>query len=138
MYIHVHVYACTVHVHVPLGSLKIDSCYSFENYYYNYSLYMWVCCVTLPCCLFDLACFFFPSFSSLIMYMYVHMFIFIIFFPLTLDLLVRCVKPVIQDFIMVIGRERARNAPINSLFTSTPTLQHTSAHTRARSHSVWL
>ena len=26
----------------------------------------WVCCVALPCCLFDLACFFLPSFSSLI------------------------------------------------------------------------
>ena len=25
-----------------------------------------VCCVALPCCLFDLACFFLPSFSSLI------------------------------------------------------------------------
>ena len=35
-----------------------------------------VCCVTLPCCLFDLACFFLSSFSSLIktctcMYMYI-------------------------------------------------------------------
>ena len=27
---------------------------------------IWVCCVALPCCLFDLACFFLPSFSSLI------------------------------------------------------------------------
>ena len=26
----------------------------------------WVCCVALHCCLFDLACFFLPSFSSLI------------------------------------------------------------------------
>ena len=26
----------------------------------------WVCCVALPCCVFDLACFFFSSFSSLI------------------------------------------------------------------------
>ena len=26
----------------------------------------WVCCVALSCCLFDLACFFLPSFSSLI------------------------------------------------------------------------
>ena len=25
-----------------------------------------MCCVALPCCLFDLACFFLPSFSSLI------------------------------------------------------------------------
>ena len=29
-------------------------------------MYMWVCCVALLCCLFDLACFFLPSFSSLI------------------------------------------------------------------------
>ena len=48
---------------------------------------------------------------------------------LTLLLLVRWVKPVIQDFIMVMGRQRALNAPINSLLTSEPTLQHTSAHT---------
>ena len=27
--------------------------------------YNWVCCVALPCCVFDLACFFLPSFSSL-------------------------------------------------------------------------
>ena len=52
---------------------------------------LWVCCVALPCCLFDLACFFLPSFSSVIktcvcvhvciwthyvvpmcMYMYIH------------------------------------------------------------------
>ena len=26
----------------------------------------WVYCVALPCCLFDLACFFLPSFTSLI------------------------------------------------------------------------
>ena len=38
----------------------------------------WVCCVALPCCLFDLACFFLPSFSSLIktftcvLYIYIH------------------------------------------------------------------
>ena len=28
-------------------------------------VYTWVCCVALPCCLFDLACFFLPSFSRL-------------------------------------------------------------------------
>ena len=44
----------TVHIHVYLRQLiflrRSD----------------WVCCVALPCCLFDLACFFLPSFSSLI------------------------------------------------------------------------
>ena len=31
----------------------------------------WMCCVALPCCLFDLACFFSPSFSSLINMWYI-------------------------------------------------------------------
>ena len=57
---------------------------------------------------------------------------------LTFDLFVRLLKPVMQDFIIVMGRQRARNAPINSLFTKFPTLQQTSAQTRARSQSVWL
>ena len=29
-------------------------------------VHAWVCCVALPCCLFDLACFFLPSFPTLI------------------------------------------------------------------------
>ena len=33
-----------------------------------------MCCVALPCCLFDLACFFLPSFSSLIKTLYIHVF----------------------------------------------------------------
>ena len=33
----------------------------------------WVCCVTLPCCLFDLALFFLPSFSHLsLKHVYIH------------------------------------------------------------------
>ena len=49
-----HIFPCTVHVHV--------------------------CCVALPCCLFDHACFFLRSFSSLIktckctMYMHVNLY----------------------------------------------------------------
>ena len=36
------------------------------------------------------------------------------------------------------GKQRARKAPINSLFTREPTLQQTSAHTLARSQRLWL
>ena len=38
----------------------------------------WVCCVALPCCLFDLACCFLPSFSSLIktcIYTYIYKYV---------------------------------------------------------------
>ena len=53
-YIHVH-----VHVYI-----YIDVFNGCEFYIY---LYMYcVCCVALPCCLFDFACFVYPSFSSLI------------------------------------------------------------------------
>ena len=71
----------------------------------------------------------YTSIHTTYMYMYnVH----------TFDLLVKWLKPVTQNFIIIIGRQRARKAPINSLLTTDPTLQHTSAHTRAKSHSVWL
>ena len=39
---------------------------AYYTYMYLYLYMPWVCCVALPCCLFDLACFFLPSFSSLI------------------------------------------------------------------------
>ena len=38
-------------------------------------LYMWVCCVALLCCLFDLACFFLPSFSKTCTYTCIYMYI---------------------------------------------------------------
>ena len=48
---------------------------STRVYMYNVSVWVTVCSVALPCCLFDLACFFLPSFSSLIKtYMYIHLY----------------------------------------------------------------
>ena len=47
---------------LPLVSLSITSLCSL--WFTGHTC--WVCCVALPCCLFDLACFFLPSFSSLI------------------------------------------------------------------------
>ena len=59
---------------------KIDKVYNIYIIIYIHDafcgIYTWVCCVALPCCLFDLACFFLPSFSSLIktcIYMYMYM-----------------------------------------------------------------
>ena len=44
--------------------VSVCECVCFSHVPYT------VCCVALPCCLFDLACFFLPSFSSLIKNMY--------------------------------------------------------------------
>ena len=65
-YIHVHVYRCSiqmyqyknngcifVHVNVPPEAAHL---------YYLEKRLPWVCCVALLCCLYDLACFFLPTF----------------------------------------------------------------------------
>ena len=46
---------------VRAATVYIHACTRIYMY-----MYMHVCCVALLCCLFDLACFFLPSFSSLI------------------------------------------------------------------------
>ena len=59
--VHVHVqYMWVSWVRVPPEAAR----FSPENWL------PWVCCVALPCCLFDLACFFLPFFSSLIKHVY--------------------------------------------------------------------
>ena len=70
----VHVYVC-VRVHECCAYKRVRALNVCLPSVCIYIMYLHVCvhaCVALPCCLFDLACFFLPSFSSLIKTCMVH------------------------------------------------------------------
>ena len=64
--VHVH-----VHVHLYIRSFNKIMVHDSISYFPFEKCLPWVCCVALPCCLFDLACFFLPSASLIKMYTYI-------------------------------------------------------------------
>ena len=63
--VYVYMYIC-IYMHSATSVMHKHTCLHM----YMYMLLL-ACCVALPCCLFDLACFFLPSFSSLILKMHI-------------------------------------------------------------------
>ena len=78
MYLYSYTYAYTdshTYTYTSNHTFKYCTC-GFESHPRQliFHLQNWVCCVALPCFLFDLACLFLPSFSTLIktcMYIYI-------------------------------------------------------------------
>ena len=66
-----------IHVHVLMRDVEGRKKEASKAMHTNNKakLYMWVCCVALLCCLFDLACFFLPSFSKTCTYTCIYMYI---------------------------------------------------------------
>ena len=62
LYIHVHASSVCIHTYTCTCTMNVHAPEAAHFFVKVMGVLCWVCCVALSCCLFDLACFFLPSF----------------------------------------------------------------------------